>query len=250
MSEKNINEMIKEKNKNLIINIIIVIIIGILVYAILNLLLFDSLNNNYIRNENLNISYDLNKDLIPDPIQNNIKHELFTEKIRGVDINITKLATYDITGKVEAIEKYSTNRIANILSFKGKNVIDFISPIDLTLSWGEIALRKNSNKIYANQYYMNTERIVWYEWNSELERDYTRDYIRSHISNNHLISLNNGIRRELEKVKIGDVVRICGYLVDVKTSNNIRWGPSSMKRTDGGNHSCEIIYIEDFIIMR
>ena len=35
-----------------------------------------------------------------------------------------------------------------------------------------------------------------------------------------------------------------GYLVDVSVSNGIKWGPSSLSRTDSGLHACEIMYVE------
>lgn len=248
--EKSREKRIKEKNKNLIINIIIIILVGFFVYFILYLLIFDPRQTRYSVNEDLYVSYNLEKDLIPDPVQHNIQKEKFTEKVRGIDIEITKLASYDITGKVEAIQDYGTNFLSGLLSFKGSNVIDYISPRDLTLSWGKIALNENSRHVYANQYYMNDNRVVWLSWDKELKEKYSEDYIVSHISNDHIITLNKGLRNELSKVRVGQIVRMQGYLVSVKASNGITWGPSSLSRSDTGNGACEILYLEDFLIMK
>jgi hypothetical protein len=244
------DEIIKSKKKTLIKNIIFVIIMGIAIYFILYMLFFDPMGNNYHRNNSLNVHYDLSKDLIPEPIQTKIDEEQFTEKVRNRTLTITKLAEYDITGRVEAIENYSTNAVSDALSFKGSNVYDYISPIDLTLSWGELALDRNAGHIKADQHYMNTERVVWLSYDNILGQKYDQNFIFSHVSNNHLISLNNGIRNELSKVKVSQVVRITGYLVGITCDDGSYWGPSSLKRTDTGNHACEIIYVTDFLIMK
>jgi len=235
------------KKKQLRNNIIYVIFAAIVLYICLFILLN---GGGYKRDESLNVHYDLYHDLIPDPIQHSISSETFTINVRGVDVNFTKLASYDITGKVEAIQDYNTNPIANMLSFKGTNIIDYISPVDFTLSWGKIALMENSNHIWSDQYYLNRDRVVTTFYDNELIDKYGKDYINSHFSNNHIITMDRGIRNELSKVKITDIIRMQGYLVNVECSNGVRWGPSSMSRTDDGLHSCEIFYIEKFIKMK
>ncbi len=243
-------EIIKRKQETLIKNIVFVIVIGIVVYLTLYVLIFDPNGNNYKRNEDLNVHYDLNKDLIPAPVQTNMKKLSFVEEVRGTKVTISKIAEYDITGKVEALQYYNTNAIASLLSFKGNNIYDYLSPLDLTLTWGELALKENSGHITMDQYYMNSQRIVWWKCDNELLKKYDKQFINSHLSNNHLISLNNGIRSELAKVKIGQIVRIKGFLVGLEANDGSHWGPSSISRTDEGNGACEIILIEDFLIMK
>ena len=243
-------EIIKRKKKTLIKDIIFVIIIGIAVYFILSLLLFDPMGNNYKRNESLNIHYNLNEDLIPEPTQKMIKEEIFTKEVKGKELTIKKIAEYDITGKVDAIQYYNTNSIANFLSFKGTNIYDYISPIDVTLTWGELALNKNGGHITMDQFYMNTARVVWYKYDNVLAQRYDKDFINSHLSNNHIISFDNGIRNELLKVKLNQIIRIKGYLVGVECSDGSHWGPSSTSRRDSGNGACEIILVDDFLVMK
>lgn len=239
------NEREKVRKIKLAKNIAYVIFMAIIMYGFLYVIV----NNvgGYKRDESLNVKYDLKTDLIPDPIQEKIDATNFVKKVRGVNLTITKFATYDITGKVEAIQEYDTSLTGSLLGMQGTNVIDYISPIDLTLSWGEIALEENSDHITCDQYYMNTDRIVWFNYDSYLQNKYSASYILSHVSNNHIIALDQGIRNELKKVKLLDVVRMQGYLVQVRGDNGVNWGPSSQSRTDTGNHSCEIIYVEKFI---
>ena len=205
--------------------------------------------NRYRPDPSLYIEYDLSKDLIPDPVQTKIEKDSFMIQKFGVDIKITKLASYDITGKVEAIKDYSSNFFSNFLNFEAENMTNYISPRDLTLSWGPIALDENSNSIKADQNYLNSERVVWYTYTDSLKKKYGEEYILSHISNNHVVTLNRDLKRELLKIKQADIVRIKGYLIEVNCSNGINWGPSSLLRDDHGFHSCEILYAEDIVIL-
>ena len=74
-----------------------------------------SFSNRYVADSSLYVEYDLNTDLIPDPVQKKIEKDSFLIQKFGVDIKITKLASYDITGKVEAIKDYSSNFFSNFL---------------------------------------------------------------------------------------------------------------------------------------
>lgn len=243
----------KHKKENVIIrkigNIIYILIfcflITILIYKVI-----DEINYKITIDEKLIKSYDLTKDLIPPPVQKTIKREQITTKVGDVTVFIDKLATYDITGKVEATKDFGTSKLASMLSFQKENsyAIDYISPRDLTLSWGEIALNKNSGHIYCDQYEStnNNYRMVWLRYDSFLLQKYTAEGIQKNVSNNHIIALDNRLRTTLSKIKNGDIVRIIGYLVEVNTSGGAKWGPSSMIRTDNG---CEIILAEKIIVM-
>ena len=243
-----------EKKRNarkieLIENIVFILILASLLIVIIIVVSNNNMNK-YNPDPSLYVKYDLTKDLIPEPKQKMISNDKFTINVRGVTLNVTKLATYDIIGKVEAIKDYNTNSIANILSFKGDNVYDYISPIDLTLSWGQIAKKENAGHIYCDQYVCNAYRSVAISIDNYLVNKYGMKESFAQVSNNHLISLNKDIRNLFSKVKLDDVVRIVGYLVYVQDSDGGNWGPSSTSRTDGGNFDgCEIIWVEDFVIM-
>lgn len=234
----------KERNNDLMFNI--VVIISVALSICLGIAIF---SNRYRPDPSLYTEYDLSKDIIPNPVQTKIEKESFLIERFGVDIKITKIASYDITGKVEAIKDYSSNFFSNFLNFEAENMTNYISPRDLTLSWGKIALDENSSSIKADQNYLNSERVVWYTYTDDLKKKYGEEYILSHISNNHVVTLNKDLERILKKVKQSDIVRIKGYLIEVNCSNGIKWGPSSLTRDDHGLHSCEILYAEDIVVL-
>lgn len=235
-------KMKKDRNNDLMFYICIIMFLALAIcIGIVNY------SNRYQPDQSLYVNYDLSTDILPEPVQRNIEKESFTISKYGMNITLTKLASYDIVGKVEAIKDFSSNFLANFFSFSSDNFTNYISPRDLALSWGEVSLDKNSNSIVADQYYFNEERRVLFSYNYELTSKYGREYVETHVSNNHIIALDDGIRKQLMKIKQSDVVRIIGYLVDVKCDNGWSWGPSSMSREDTG---CEIIYAEDIVIMR
>ncbi len=198
-------------------------------------------------------SYNLLHDDIPEPIQKMIPEQGTRFSVSGTEVSIVELASYDITGKVEGIEDYSSSIMGSTLAHDtlGSSIINKISPRDLTLSWGFLA-RSNENiyeHLSVNQSVM--KRIVMLGFDPYLVSKYGKENLVKSISNNHIIPKDDHARKALMSLKIGDIVRITGYLVDVKVlkdNNTIAvWGPSSLSRTDIDNHSCEIIYAEHIV---
>ena len=241
-----IREKVKHKKKEMWKNIAYIIIFSCVICAfLLQVMNFSP----YKPDPSLYKEYDLSTDIIKDPIQKSVDKETLSFKIHGVDVDITKLASYDITGKVEALKDFNTNFLANFLSFSSWDMSNYISPRDLTLSWGKIAQDDNSEYIQVNQEFFNNQRRALVNCKPQLIDKYGMDYSIEHVSNNHIIVIDKNLRSQLAKIKVTDVVRIIGYLVEVDCSNGVHWGPSSLRRNDTGGHACEIIYAEEILIM-
>lgn len=233
----------KEKIGNIMFLILFSIVISLLIYAI-----FYSFTPSKI-DESLIEKYDLSKDIIRDPIQENLSEkEVITKNMYGTELKIEKLASYDIIGKVEATKNYSESIVSSLLALEkmGGSIINKISPRDLALSWGKLALDENSTYFQADQKVTNGSRIVMMYPESELLEKMSMSEIQKNFSNNHVIVLDKENRRTLMKIKATDIVRIIGYLVFVETSDGYKWGPSSLIRTDNG---CEILLAEQILIM-
>lgn len=69
------------------------------------------------------------------------------------------------------------------------------------------------------------------------------------LSNNHLISDSPRIRDEVRNIRIGDQIRVEGWLASYGTRTGDERGTSTT-RTDTGNGACETIYVERFEITR
>ncbi len=68
------------------------------------------------------------------------------------------------------------------------------------------------------------------------------------LSNNHLLSDNEDIRDRVQKIRIGDQIRVQGYLASYESPGGLRG--TSTTRTDTGDGACETIYVERFEILR
>ena len=69
------------------------------------------------------------------------------------------------------------------------------------------------------------------------------------LSNNHLISDDDFIRRQTRKIQIGDQIRVRGYLASYSNPGGGRRGTSTT-RTDTGDGACETVFVESFRIVQ
>jgi len=200
-------------------------------------------------------TYDLDKEELPEPIQEDCKAETFEVNFENYRIKFTKLASYDITARVEAYRDYSTFFLRTDRNHS-TYISNAISPRDLVLSWGDISSNKNHGLIkYKNQNPFET-RYVELDIDQKLLGIHPMYYIMYHTSNNHVITVGNEkAEKRLMSLKKGDIVRITGYLVEAKYYLGTRkvgsWGPSSLTRRDYNTPtSCEIIYVENLVKMK
>jgi hypothetical protein len=63
----------------------------------------------------------------------------------------------------------------------------------------------------------------------------------------HMIPAQDWIWKKLKGVRVGDIVRLQGKLVDIDHPSGWHWR-TSLRRDDTGGGSCEIMYLEDIEI--
>ncbi len=71
-------------------------------------------------------------------------------------------------------------------------------------------------------------------------------------SNNHMVTDDPSVARSLKALRIGDQIRVRGYLVDYTVFKDGRPGGtrvSSEVRTDTGNGACEVLYVESLDLL-
>src|SRR5690606_857656 len=71
----------------------------------------------------------------------------------------------------------------------------------------------------------------------------------SQISNNHLITENNALGKEISDLRIGDQIHIKGMLAQYSSDNGSSRG-TSITRTDTGDRACETIYVTDYNVLQ
>jgi len=138
---------------------------------------------------------------------------------------IHALATYDITARVLHKKRYYVGPTADLV------------PYDFAVGWGPMsdsAVLRHLTISQGNRFFF---------WEYQEPPPIPQDQIICHAANMHLIPSSGAVRRALWWASAGDVVRLTGYLVEASYPGWNLWR-SSLSRTDTGNGSCELMWVE------
>lgn len=144
--------------------------------------------------------------------------------IQRPGFEIQPLAHYKIRAKVLSIERYRSGHWAAL------------SPVDFALGWGPMSDNAITEKLNINQ----SNRWYHYSWRDAPPIDPA--LIVRNSANTHLAPADDSIRSSLFKVRKGEIVRLEGYLINVKASDGGSWR-SSLTREDSGANSCELMWV-------
>jgi hypothetical protein len=147
-------------------------------------------------------------------------------RFRRHDAEIVAVARFEMEARVLGVERYRIDRMANLV------------PMDFAFGWGPMSDSKVLSRISISQ----SDRF--YFWSTE-DFPIPRRDIETHSANMHLIPANDSIERRIKAARVGQVVTLAGYLVNVKTG--VGWTiNSSLTRDDTGAGACEVIWVESF----
>jgi hypothetical protein len=138
--------------------------------------------------------------------------------------SLTSLASFDIQARVLARERYRFDRAADL------------SPIDLALGWG----RMSDSAVLDQLKIWQDGR--WYYWSTR-QFPIPAEEITSHSANMHMIPATPLVKRQLLRLRVGQVVRIRGQLIKAQGGDGWHWA-SSLSRADSGDGACEVIWVE------
>lgn len=179
---------------------------------------------------------DIHQDLENAPIQKPIKHAEFAVKVGGKDYFIQPLYDYEIYGMVVSYRVHDADTGAHLRSGDHLNVADYC------VVWSDSAFEENLNSIsFWNQ-----------EWTCNVHVPDMREVSRfdfHKLSNNHLISGDSSIRDSIRDVKIGDQIKIKGWLSSYRSLHGFMRGTSTT-REDTGSTACETVYVNDIQILK
>ncbi len=157
-------------------------------------------------------------------IENNLSKDIFKRE----NYTISPVKRIDIKARVLSQERYY---------FDNKSRI---SPFDFVLGWGPMSDETHLGEIIINQNNRNHELEL-------LKPKLPLSEIKNHISLIHTVPSNQFIADDLKRVRIGHIIQIKGYIVDIKENGGWMW-KSAFNESDFGNGP-EIIWIEDFSVM-
>ena len=153
--------------------------------------------------------------------------------IGGYDLTFTYLYNDDIEALVIGTHNYS-----------GVGIGDKLAPKDVALAWGKVAEYNTKIDFHWDQ----SNR--WYYWKvdnvQELAPLGSVNEVGLHSANNHLIATDSATRKAIKRIKVGDHIRLTGYLVNIDGHSGSRtfFWHSSTSRADTGNGSCEVFYVK------
>lgn len=140
------------------------------------------------------------------------------------DVTLTPRARFSLTARVLSREDYAMGSDARLI------------PADLALGWG----RMSDSRVLADIKITQSGRF--YYWHVAAFPIPRRE-IETSSANMHMIPADAGVRRELAKIRTGQIVHLEGFLVDASRKDGWRW-KTSMTRDDVGAGACELIYVE------
>jgi len=171
-----------------------------------------------------------------EPRQLGTSERPFDAVFKDVTYRVEPEYAYDITGMIVSYRHHDNNSRMHALAN------DHLNMLDVCVIWGDNTANERLHKIdFWNGIFTcnvkTRDQLAWDAFNMD------------QLSNNHLISDDEFVRRQVRKIRIGDQIRVRGYLASYASGGGYQRGTSTT-RTDTGDGACETIYVEDFEIVK
>jgi hypothetical protein len=183
---------------------------------------------------------DVREELLADPVQRPRNMAEFVARAGGVEYRVAPRYTYDLYGLV-----VSRHDASSWWDYVHREWNDNLNVVDLCVVWGE-NIRRDAYRAVS---YSHDQWTCWYRTRSA---EAFAAFDTRAISNSHLITDDAAIAEALRAARVGDQIRVRGYLADYSGPS----GPSGLQRVsstvrdDTGNGACEVVYVEDFAILQ
>lgn len=141
------------------------------------------------------------------------------------DWTLQPRARYEITARVLGRETYAWDAFASA------------APVDVALGWGLMS----DSAVLAPLEITQGARFYSVRWRSDPPAPPER--LLQHSANVHTIPADRGVERRLRALRVGQVVRLEGLLVDGARPDGATFRTSTT-RTDTGAGACEVLLVE------
>ncbi len=171
-----------------------------------------------------------------EPRQTRTRKKPFEANYKGITYEVKPEYEYDLHGLVVSFRHHDGK---SRMHFRAN---DHLNMLDVCVVWGDSAKGRRLNNIsFWNGIFTcmikTRDRVAWAAFDM------------TEISNNHLISDDDYIRDRVRDIRVGDQIRVKGYLASYSGPGGGERGTSTV-RDDTGDGACETIYVEDFDIVR
>lgn len=135
-------------------------------------------------------------------------------------------AHYDITARVIRKEIYRLDGGAGL------------APVDLGVGWGPMSDSAALDRIRFSQ------MGRFFFWNArDASFPIPPRILQTHAAQMHMVPPDDDMESRLKRLRPGQIVRIQGWLVDIRGPDGFTWS-TSLRRDDTGAGACEIVYVE------
>lgn len=182
---------------------------------------------------------ELRPELRNEPAQQTTQAAPFKTTVAGVTYTVKPVADYEIWGLV--VSRHDSDVWWDWIH-KASN--DHLNLVDLCVVFAENAATGG----YAGLDYSSGQFVCYVQTGSS--EKWQRFSPRA-LSNNHLLADRPTVATKLRNVRIGDQVRIRGWLAEYAHNHGFAFTRgTSLTRDDGGNGACETIYVQDVEVLR
>lgn len=154
-----------------------------------------------------------------------------TKIIKIGDFKYRLKADFQIEARILSTERYRLGIGADAV------------PIDLALGWKEMSDSTIIDTLEIDQYGR------WYMWRAPYGLAVSRAVIEDNSSNFHMAPASSSIRKQLLKLRRGEVIRAEGYLVDIIDPAGDQIFTSSLSRSDTGGGACEVVLVTELAVI-
>ena len=183
----------------------------------------------------------LHPQVLTEPLQVPIEAAQFKTAVEGHEYLIRPRYGYDISGLV--VSRHDADTWWDTAHREAE---DRLNPVDLCLVWG----RDASLGVYRDVRFSSGQWTCYAEWRT---RAAGNAFDPTQFSNNHMVTDRSDLRRALRGLRVGDQVRLRGYLVDyglLRDGQVTFLRVSSDTRLDTGPGACEIVFVTSVEALR
>jgi hypothetical protein len=143
---------------------------------------------------------------------------------------LTPRAHYDIAARILSREDYRFDALSDL------------AQEDLALGWGPMS----DNRVLSG--FEITQSARFYSWRPVNGLPIDRQDVIEHSANTHVIAADAHVESQLKRLRVGQVVRLVGFLVDGLRDDGVSIR-TSLTRSDSGAGACEVMLVEGVTVL-
>ena len=174
-----------------------------------------------------------------EPQQKTVRKKGFNVEYNDVAYTVEPKYDYELYGMVVSFRYHDGDRMLH------KVWNDHLNVADVCVVWGNnmAGVDLNAFDFFNGQFTCNFSTGNQAAW---------QQFRKEQLSNNHLLTDDDGLRSRITELRIGDIIRVRGWLswYGQAGRSDGAMRKTSVTRDDTGNGACETIYVRDFEIIR